>query len=123
MSHHPLPRLIIYFFSLKHHHDNTIVVGNVHMILIRSYGHAQSHPSLYLDNVLYAPKLIKKLIFVSKFTTDNNESVEFDHLGFFFVKALSIRNQILRCNSTFDLSIYLHLWNTTYHLFPLYVLF
>lgn len=65
------------------------------MIPIYSYGHAQSHPSLYLDNVLHAPKLIKNLIFFRKFTIDNNDSTEFDPLGF-FVKALGIGNKILR---------------------------
>lgn len=58
--------------------------------------------SLSLDHVLHAPQLIKNLNFVHKFTSDNNVSVEFDPLGF-TVKALRMRNQILRGNSTGEL--------------------
>jgi len=36
----------------------------------------------FMNNVLHAPKLIKKLISVCKFTTDNSVSVVFYPLGF-----------------------------------------
>ena len=90
------------YFPLKHHHNNAIVVANGHIIPVRGYGHSQPHPSLSLDNVLHDPKLIKNLISVRKFTSDNNVSVEFDPLGF-SVKVLGTINQILRCNSTCEL--------------------
>ena len=36
---------------------------------------------LSLNNVLVSPRLIKNLISVRQFTSDNNCSVEFDHAG------------------------------------------
>lgn len=62
-----------------------IIVGNGHSIPIRGFGSANlppPHPSLVLKNVLHAPNLIKNLVSVRKFTTDNQVSVKFDPLGF-----------------------------------------
>ena len=93
------------YFPLKHQFNNAIVVGNGLMIPV--HGHEQlSFPSsqkpLTLKNVLHAPKLIKNLISVRKFTHDNMVSVEFDPFGF-SVKDLATGNIVLRSNSTGDL--------------------
>jgi hypothetical protein len=53
----------------------------------------------YLNNVLVTPDIIKNLLFVRQFTTDNNCSMEFDLFGL-SVKDLNSRNTILRCNSS-----------------------
>jgi hypothetical protein len=56
-----------------------------------------NHP-LYLHDVLVTPRIIKNLISVCQFTTDNNYSVDFDPFGF-SVKDLLTRRELLRCNS------------------------
>lgn len=66
--------------------NNNIIVGSGHVILIRGYGQkslSPPHPPLTLSNVLHAPNLIKNLVYVRRFTTDNHVSVEFDPFGFF----------------------------------------
>lgn len=71
------------YFNLRK--NNSIIVGNGHSVPIHSFGNANlpsSHPPLTLSNVLHAPKLIKNLIYVHKFTTDNHIFVEFDPFGF-----------------------------------------
>ncbi|WVZ15786.1 hypothetical protein V8G54_013352 [Vigna mungo] len=91
-----------YFYSSK---DHNIVVGNGHLIPIHGHGSTKlspPHPPLNLKNVLHAPKLIKNLISVRKFTTDNLVSVEFDPFGF-SVKDLQTGNHLMRCNSSGDL--------------------
>ena len=73
----------------KHLHASLvsdIFVGNGNSIPIHGSGHSHvSLPSktLQLNNVLYAPQIVKNLIFVRQFTTDNQVSVEFDPFGFF----------------------------------------
>ena len=52
--------------------------------------------------MLHAPQIIKNLISVRKFTTDNHVYMEFDPFGF-HVKDLLTGNIILRCDSTGDL--------------------
>ena len=90
------------YIPFKHPHNNAIFVDNGYSIPVHGYGYAQPHPSFSLANVLHAPKLIKNLISVRKFTTNNNVSVEFDPFDF-SVKALDTGNQILWCNSKSDL--------------------
>jgi histone deacetylase 1/2 len=84
--------------------SNNITVGSGQNIPIVGCGHASlpnsSHP-LKLPNVLHAPKLIKNLIFVRKFTIDNL-SVEFDSFGF-SVKDFQTGILLMRCNSFDDL--------------------
>ena len=76
---------LLNYCPLKHRFNNAIIVGNGHMIPVHCYGHV-SLPSpnqpLTLKNVLHAPKLIKNIISVRKFTNDNMVSVEFDPYGF-----------------------------------------
>jgi hypothetical protein len=55
--------------------------------------------SLHLNNILVSPNIIKNLVSVRQFTTDNNCSVEFDPFGF-SVKDLRTRHVISRCNSS-----------------------
>lgn len=71
------------YFNLSN--NRGIIVGNGHSIPILGYGHTNlpsPHPPLSLHNVLHAPQLIKNLVSVRKFTTDNSVSVEFDPCGF-----------------------------------------
>ena len=96
---------LLHYSSLKHHLNNAIIVGNGNMIPIHCHRHISrpsSKKSLTLKNVLHAPKLIKNLIFVRKFTHDNMVSVKFDPFGF-SVKDLAMGNILLRFNSTGDL--------------------
>ena len=93
------------YFNLSNHPNNNIVVGNGHSIPILGYGHTNLPSpcqSLSLENVLHAPKLIKNLISVRKFTKDNSVSVEFDPFGF-SVKDFRTGRPILRCDSHGDL--------------------
>ena len=86
------------YFNLSKH--NGIVVGNGHTIPIHGYGDASipsPHPPLALKNV-HAPKLIKNLISVRKFTSDNNVTVEFDPCGF-SVKDFRMGRPLMRCES------------------------
>jgi hypothetical protein len=63
-----------------------------------TYFPSASRP-LYLYDVLVSHDIIKNLISVRRFTTDNLVSVEFDPFGL-SVKDLQIRNVIVRCNSS-----------------------
>ncbi|KAK4379268.1 hypothetical protein RND71_001130 [Anisodus tanguticus] len=85
--------------------NQNIIVGSGQCIPIRGFGHSSLsplHPPLILKNVLHAPKRIKNLIYVRRFTTDNNVSLEFDPFGF-YVKDFTISRRIMRCDSTRDL--------------------
>jgi hypothetical protein len=53
----------------------------------------------YLNNILVAPDIIKNLLPVHRFTNENWCSMEFD-LFDLYVKDLSMRNVITRCNSS-----------------------
>src|SRR6266487_1718598 len=71
------------YFNLSK--NNGILVVSGQSIPIRGYGHTSlppPNPPLSLNNVLHAPKLIKNLVSVRKFTTDNNVCVIFDPFGF-----------------------------------------
>ena len=60
------------YFNMSNHRG--ITVGNGQLIPIRGYGQTNlpsPHPPLALKNVLHAPKQIKNLVSVRKFTTDN----------------------------------------------------
>ncbi|XP_076916064.1 uncharacterized protein LOC143575637 [Bidens hawaiensis] len=82
-----------------------IIVGNGQSIPVVAQGNQvlpPPFPPLKLNNVLFAPHIIKNLISVRRLTTDNLDSIEFDPFGF-VVKDLKTRAPILRCNSTGDL--------------------
>ncbi|GAA0184334.1 hypothetical protein LIER_31622 [Lithospermum erythrorhizon] len=79
-----------------------IVVGDCNSVPISGYGHAVlplPNPPLHLKNVLHVSKIIKNLISVRKFTTDNCVSIEFDPFGF-SVKDLRTGTRIMRCDCT-----------------------
>ena len=78
---------------------SSIVVGNGSLLPVTATGSTDLHTSLCLNNVLVSPQLIKNLISVHQFTTDNNCSVEFDPSGC-SVKDLLSRKLIVRCNSS-----------------------
>ncbi|XP_021723950.1 uncharacterized protein LOC110691340 [Chenopodium quinoa] len=81
--------------------NNHILVGNGHRIPITGYGHYKfPNKSLALKDVLLAPQIIKNLISVRKFTSDNLVSI--DPNGF-SVKDLRMGRVITRCNSSGDL--------------------
>jgi hypothetical protein len=85
--------------------NHKIIVGNGHSVPIEGLGKTQlenPHPPLVLNNVLHAPNLIKNLVFVRKFTTDNEVSIEFDPFGF-SVKDFQTGIPIMRCESQGDL--------------------
>ncbi|KAI3746199.1 hypothetical protein L6452_08623 [Arctium lappa] len=62
----------------------SIFVGNGAFVPVRGSGSSTiSTPSrnLHLNNILYTPNIIKNLIFVRKFSVDNDVSIEFDPHG------------------------------------------
>ncbi|XP_071712624.1 uncharacterized protein [Rutidosis leptorrhynchoides] len=66
-------------------HPKYILVDNGNRLPIHGFGHSYiSSPQkpLVLSNILYAPQLIKNLIYVRRLTTDNNVSISFDPFGF-----------------------------------------
>lgn len=92
-----------YFNSSNPNHN--IVVGSGHLIPIVGHGSTilpPPYPPFSLTNVLHAPKLIKNLISVRKFTTDNMVSIAFDPFGF-SVNDLQTGTKLMRCDSIGDL--------------------
>ena len=82
--------------------NNGVIVGSGQTIPIRGYG-SVSLPSpnqpLSLKNVLHTPNIIKNLVSVRKFTTDNHVYVVFDPYGF-SVHDLQTGTRLMRCDST-----------------------
>ena len=63
---------------------SSIVVGNGALLPVTSVGSrsfSTSRRPLFLSNVLVSPSIIKNLISIRRFTTDNNCSIEFDPFG------------------------------------------
>jgi hypothetical protein len=81
---------------------SSIIVGNGSLMPVTSTSHTY-FPSidrpLFLYDVLVSHDIIKNLIFVRRFTTDNLVSIEFDPFGL-SVKDLQTKNVIVRCNSS-----------------------
>ena len=75
-----------------------IVVGNGNLLPVTSSSVTNFPHNLHLNNVLVSPSLIKNLILVCQFTSDNNYSVEFDPLGC-SMKDLRSQREIVRCDS------------------------
>jgi hypothetical protein len=94
--------ILSHVFSPSYSTPTSIVVVNGSLLPVTSTGHtcfpSTSHP-LYLHDVLISHDIIKNLISVRRFTTDNLVSVEFDPFGL-SVKDLQTRNVIIRCNSS-----------------------
>ena len=80
---------------------NLVFVGNGSSIPVTQTGH-KTLPSpnqpLHLNHVLVTLDIIKNLISVRKFTTDNDASIEFDRYGF-SVKDSLTKQILLRCDS------------------------
>ncbi|GKA03565.1 ribonuclease H-like domain-containing protein [Tanacetum coccineum] len=84
---------------------NSIIVGNGSSIPVTHSGHVQipnPYRPLHLRNVLVTPNIIKNLVSVRKFTTDNKCSIDFDPYGF-TIRDYHTRQTLLRCDSTGDL--------------------
>ena len=92
-------RTLSHIFPQRYPFPSAIVVGDGSLLPVTSTGTAHLSGPLHLNNVLVSPKLIKNLISVRQFTSDNNCSVEFDPSGC-SVKDLGTRNVIVRCNSS-----------------------
>jgi hypothetical protein len=79
----------------------SIIVSNESLLPITSTGHtsfsALDRP-LHLCHVLVSPNIIKNLISVRQFTTNNQVSVQFDLYGL-SIKDLCTWSVIVRCNS------------------------
>lgn len=76
------------------HPHSSIVVGNGNLLPVTATGTTHLPPNFNLTNVLVSPDLIKNLVSVRRFTTDNNCSVEFDPFGC-SVKDLPTRREIV----------------------------
>ena len=61
---------------------SSIVVGNGATLPVIGTGYSVLPGPFRLDNVLIAPDIIRNLLSVRKFTTDNCVSIEFDPLVF-----------------------------------------
>ena len=87
-------------YSLSKINSPSIVVGNGSHLPVTASGSSflTSRP-FHINNVLVAPSVIKNLLSVRKFTTDNSVSIEFDPYGF-LVKDLSSRTPIMRSSSS-----------------------
>ncbi|GJU98562.1 ribonuclease H-like domain-containing protein [Tanacetum coccineum] len=83
----------------------SVFVGNGQSIPVTHTGHSflhTSHKPLHLNHILITPNIIKKLIYVRKFTRDNDVCVEFDAYDF-SVKDYQTQKILLHCDSTGDL--------------------
>jgi len=78
-----------------------VIVGDGSSIPVTHSGHVRLPTShhLTLRDVLVTPRIVKNLISVHQFTTDNYCSVELDPWGF-SVKDLRTGRVILRCSSS-----------------------
>jgi len=82
-----------------------IIVGNGQSIPIHGYNHMKLSspcPPLKLNNVHHTPHLVKNLVSVRKFTTDNFVSIEFNPFGF-SVKDFQTEGLVMRCESQGEL--------------------
>ncbi|GJV33119.1 ribonuclease H-like domain-containing protein [Tanacetum coccineum] len=91
--------------SFLNRNFHSVVVGNGSSIPVTHSGYVQipnPYRPLYLRNVLFTPNIIKKLVSVLKFTTDNKCSIDFDPYGF-TIRDYHTHQTLLRCDSTGDL--------------------
>jgi hypothetical protein len=90
---------LTYVHPLSSTDPSSIIVGNGSALLVASVGYSALPDLFYLNNALVTPDIIQNLLFARHFTTDNWCSIEFDPFGL-FVKYLSMRNVITKCNSS-----------------------
>ncbi|GKA66081.1 ribonuclease H-like domain-containing protein [Tanacetum coccineum] len=91
--------------SFLNRNFHSVIVGNGSSISATHYGHVQipnSYRTLHLENVIVTPNIIKNLVSVRKFTTDNKCFIDFDPYGF-IIRDYHTRQTLLRCDSTGDL--------------------
>ncbi|GJR28470.1 ribonuclease H-like domain-containing protein [Tanacetum coccineum] len=91
--------------SFLNRNFHSVIVGNGSSIPVTHSGHVQipnPYRLLHLRNVLVTPNIIKNLVSVRKFTTDNKCSIDFDPYGF-TIRDYHTRQTLLRCDSTGDL--------------------
>ncbi|GKC16232.1 ribonuclease H-like domain-containing protein [Tanacetum coccineum] len=91
--------------SFLNRNFHSVIVGNGSSIPVTHSGHVQipnPYRPLHLRNVLVTPNIIKNLVSVRKFTTDNKCSIDFDPYGF-TIRDYHTRQTLLRCDSTGDL--------------------
>jgi histone deacetylase 1/2 len=89
-----------------------VTIGDGSSVPVSSSGHVSlpsflSNRPLHLRDVLVTPCIIKNLVSVRQFTTDNNCSIYFDPFGF-SVRDLFSRHELLRCNSKGELYSFQH---------------
>ncbi|KAJ9542330.1 hypothetical protein OSB04_028836 [Centaurea solstitialis] len=97
------PGTLSSYFNLSKQHG--IRVGNGHSLRIHGYGDTNlpcPNHSFILNHVLHAPRIIKNLVSVKKFTKDNFVTVEFDPFGF-SVKDFRTGRRLMRCESEGEL--------------------
>jgi hypothetical protein len=78
---------------------SSIVFGNGATLPVVGTGYSILPEPFRFNNVLVALDIIKNLLSVRKFTTDNSVLVEFDPLGV-SMKDLDSKNTLLRCDSS-----------------------
>ncbi|GJX33260.1 ribonuclease H-like domain-containing protein [Tanacetum coccineum] len=91
--------------SFPNHNYHSVIVENGSSIPVIHSGHVQipnSYRPLHLRNVHVTPNIIKYLVSVRKFTTDNKCSIDFDPYGF-TIRDYHTLHTLLRCDSTGDL--------------------
>jgi hypothetical protein len=100
-SHHTTPSTgnISKSRPLNSSSPSSIVVGNGSSHPITSVDDSVLPGPFYVNNILLAPDIVQSLLSIRRFTTDNWCSMEFDPFGL-SVKDLTIRNVIVRSNST-----------------------
>jgi hypothetical protein len=79
-----------------------VVLGNGSIVPMSHIGHSSFQSptcSMHLNDVLVVPNLVKDLIFVRRFTTDNLLSMEFDPYGL-SVKDYRTKEVLHRCDIT-----------------------
>jgi len=93
------PNTLSHTYFSQYPSPSSIIVGNGSLLPVTATGSTQLPGSFFLNNVLVSPNLIKNLISVRQFTSDNNCSIEFDPAGC-SVKDLRTRRLLARCNSS-----------------------
>ncbi|GJT57250.1 ribonuclease H-like domain-containing protein [Tanacetum coccineum] len=91
--------------SFLNRNFHSVIVGHGSSIHVTHSGHIQilnPYRPLHLKNVLVTPNIIKNLVYVRKFTTDNKCSIDFDTYGF-NVRDYHTRQTLLHCDNTGDL--------------------
>lgn len=93
------------FYVNNKHHIESVFISNGHSIPVTHIGYSivySPHHPLHLHNILVTNNIIKRQIFVRRFTTNNLVSIEFDPYGFTGKDSVTLQ-VLLRCHSSGDL--------------------